>query len=129
MTRGHWPIDDCHRATGDRSWLRRPSRWRCMTMMAALSMALWCGGCGKPPQFPAKDMRLLEALRTAISAQARLARCRAPSKLKPPISNIKCPTRGSRRVQSVIAQRGAGDWKAADEQILRLEEGQHPPAK
>jgi hypothetical protein len=133
MTLPHWAIDDCRHATACPAWLRRIGGHRSAALRAALAAALMaalsCGGCGQAPQFSAKDRRLLESLRTAISAHK-------PDWLEANVKQIDNAHQqgmisddGFDALQSIIAEARAGDWKQAEKQIIQLEKSQHPPAK
>jgi hypothetical protein len=110
-------------------WKQRIGRWRLTALRIALPVALLCGGCGQSPQFSTKDFRLLEALRTAVSA-------RKPEWLEASAKQIDkehqqgtISDEGFEALQSAITEARAGDWQHAEKQILQLEKAQHPPAQ
>lgn len=125
--------DGCRLPTASAAWPRRiggcQSAGLRPALFAALTAALFCGGCGRAPQFPAKDQRLLESLRTAVSAHK-------PDWLEANAKQIdtahqhgEISDEGYEALHSIVAEARAGDWKAADKQILQLEKSQRPPGK
>ncbi len=99
------------------------------TAGAALLLALLCSGCGSTPQFPAKDRRLLEALRTAVSARKADWLDSSAKKIDAAHQKGEISDEGFDTLQSVISRARAGDWKGAQIQIIQLEKGQRPPEK
>jgi len=99
------------------------------TVGAALLFALLSTGCGGAPQFPAKDRRLLEALRTAVSAHKADWLDASAKKIDAAHQKGEISDDGFDALQSAITQARAGDWKAAEKQIIQLEKGQGPPGK
>ena len=95
----------------------------------ALLLALLSTGCGGAPQFPAKDRRLLEALRTAVSAQKVDWLDASTKQIDAAHQKGEISDEGFQVLQSVITRARAGDWKAAQIQIIQLEKGQRPPEK
>ncbi len=129
MTRPLSAIDHRGNATTGATWMRRAGGWRMVAIGFSLATALWCGGCGSSPQYSGKDIRLLEALRTAVSA-------RKPEWLEASAKQIdKAHQQGSitdegfEALQPAITEARAGDWKQAEKRIIQLEKAQRPPAK
>jgi hypothetical protein len=129
MTRPHLAIDDERNATTGLAWMRRIGRWRRAAIWLALPTALWCGGCGQSPQFAAKDLRLLEALRTAVSARKSEWLEASAKQIDKAHQQGTISDEGFEALQSSITEARAGDWKHAETQIIQLEKAQRPPAK
>ena len=99
------------------------------TAGAVLLLALLCSGCGGSPQFAVKDQRLLEALRTAVSTHKADWLEASAKKIDAAHQKGEISDEGFQALQSVNSQARAGDWKAAQVQIIQLEKGQRPPEK
>lgn len=129
MTRALSAIDEHGDASANSMWRRRIGRWRAAVLWLALPTALCCGGCGSSQQYSGKDLRLLEALRTAVSAH-KLEWLEASAKqIEKAHQQGTITDEGFEALQSVVTEARAGDWKRAEKQIIQLEKAQRPPAK
>jgi hypothetical protein len=92
----------------------------------AIGLALALSGCSRPPRFSPENQRVLESLRTAISA-------RKPDWLGSNLNRItelhrqgKLSDEQFQVLRQVVETARAGDWKSAEQQIFHLEKGQRP---
>ncbi len=87
-------------------------------------VALWVAGCGGPPQIPKESRRLIESLRTAVSAE-RTDWLDANEKLiEKQFSQGKLTEEQHAAFAAIIAKARAGKWSDAEIETVRLGKAQ-----
>jgi hypothetical protein len=105
-------------------------RSRCAVVATiAISIGLCAGGCGQVPQFGGKDQRLLEAVRTAVSARRPKWLDECAKQIDAEHTQGKISNEGFEALEAIVSQARGGDWSTAEKRIIQLEKGQRPPAK
>jgi len=103
--------------------MRARKRYRLLVLLAGIGLAV---GCGRTPQLQPGNRKLLEALRTAVSAKnsqwlASTSKAVEEKRAKNEISDVEFQA-----LHGVIQKANASDWKGAQKEVFTLVEGQRP---
>lgn len=102
---------------------------RAAAVVLAGLMAATLAGCSRAPQYPTKDYRLLEALRTAVSAHKPEWLEASAKKIDQAHSKGEISQEGYDALKQPIAAGRSGEWQKAEKQIVDLEKGQSPQSR
>ena len=100
------------------------TRWACIIISSA-----GLAGCYGPPQVGIDNYRLVQGLRTAISAR-RGDWLEAATKVvseRHASGDLNDEQYGA--LEGIIAQARAGQWEAAEDEVIRLAKAQKPSAE
>jgi hypothetical protein len=98
------------------------------TGLALLAVAL-IAGCNKPPQMAHDNLRLVEALQTAISARQPQWLAASEKLVDERHAAAKLSAVEYAALRSIIDEALAGNWGAARCEIARLAKAQRPKAE
>lgn len=93
--------------------------------LGALFVLILFSGCGETPVAP-DNLRLTMAVRTAVSAQNKewLTACREQIEARRGEKQMSDAEYG--RFQRILAQADRGEWRSAEEDVVRWQKGQRP---
>jgi hypothetical protein len=81
-------------------------------------------GCGGPPQLGAQNVRLVESLRTAISARRTDWLEQAAKTASARHESGQLDDRQYAALDAIVQQARAGEWEAAEAAVVDLAKGQ-----
>ena len=99
------------------------TRWW-MALSSLILMAL-CAGCG-PPQVSYENLELTSSLRTALSARNSEWLDENVRSIEERRAAGKMGDAEHEAFQSIVSQAKAGDWEAAEREVVELQKAQRP---
>ena len=99
------------------------TRWW-MSLSSLILMAL-CAGCG-PPQVSYENLELTSSLRTALSARNSEWLDENVRSIEERRAAGKMGDAEHEAFQSIVSQAKAGDWEAAEREVVELQKAQRP---
>jgi hypothetical protein len=110
----------------DRCVCIRRSGVQVLRWLLAAGLATGIPGCERPPQFAAENLHVIAALGTAVSERSLNLVGANATRIEELHRQGKLTDEQAKVLQQVIDAARAGDWKGAEQQILRVEKAQRP---
>jgi hypothetical protein len=95
---------------------------------ASVSLAL-LAGCGGPPQVRSSNLRLIEGLQTAVSAEQPQWVEQAAAQIEARHASGELADDAHAALTAIVAKARAGDWSEARTDVVALGKAQKPTAE
>lgn len=96
------------------------------TIALLLTLTLCAAGCNRAPQVSSNNLRMIAALRTALSARNEEWLAQNEQAVEERRKAGEMSDAEYAEFQRIIAQARGGDWPGAEEQAVRFQKAQKP---